>query len=134
MTGYIQRRQGKQEEALRSLQRAAELDPRNFFTLQQIALMYLTLRRYPEGIAVLDRALAIKPDDVETRATRALVMFGTQLLREVSDPAVITVFQLAIAEAVRAPEVARVLDANGVEASRAAREALTIPFRYLLFM
>jgi TolB-like protein/class 3 adenylate cyclase len=75
LTAYILRRQGKYEDGLRNLQRAIEIDPRNFFTLQQIALMYLTLRRYPEEIAVLDRALAIKPDDVETRATRALAMF-----------------------------------------------------------
>ena len=73
LTGYILRRQGKHEEGLRSLQRALELDPRNFFTLQQIALSYWMLARYSEQISVLDRALAIKPDDVETRAARALV-------------------------------------------------------------
>jgi TolB-like protein/class 3 adenylate cyclase/Tfp pilus assembly protein PilF len=71
--GYITRRQGKQEEGLRNLERAVELDPRNFFTLQQIALSYLNLRRYPDMITVLDRALAIKPDDVDTRIVRALV-------------------------------------------------------------
>ena len=73
LTGYITRRQGKQEEGLRNLQRAIELDPRNFFTLQQISLSYLNLRRYPDMITVLDRALAIKPDDPETRVVRALV-------------------------------------------------------------
>ena len=41
LTGYIARRRGKHEEGLRNLQRAIELDPRNFFTLQQIALSYL---------------------------------------------------------------------------------------------
>src|SRR5258708_27003711 len=51
---------------------------------------------------------------------RTLVTFGTQLLREVSDPTVIAVFRLAIAEAVRAPEVARALNTIGVETSRAA--------------
>jgi TolB-like protein/Tfp pilus assembly protein PilF len=71
LTGYILRRRGQHEEGLRNLQRAAELDPRNFFTLQQIALSYLYLRRYAEAIAALDRALAIAPDNVETRATRA---------------------------------------------------------------
>jgi AcrR family transcriptional regulator len=50
----------------------------------------------------------------------ALTAFGTQLLREVSDPAVIAVFRLAIAEAVRAPEVARALDSIARETSRAA--------------
>lgn len=66
-----------------------------------------------------------EPHDRETLA-RVLVAFGTQLLREVSDPTVIAVFRLAIAEAVRAPEVARALHAIGVETSRAAlREIMT---------
>jgi len=51
---------------------------------------------------------------------RVLTSFGTKLVREVSDPTVIGVFRLAIGEAVRAPEVARALDATGREASRAA--------------
>ena len=72
LTGYILRRRGQQEEGLRNLQRAAELDPRNFDTLQQIALSYLNFWRYAEAIAALDRALAIVPDNVETRASREL--------------------------------------------------------------
>jgi AcrR family transcriptional regulator len=51
---------------------------------------------------------------------RVLVSFGTKFVREVSDPAVIGVFRLAIAEAVQAPQVARTLDSIGREASRAA--------------
>jgi tetratricopeptide (TPR) repeat protein len=73
LTGYIRRRQGKHEEGLRSLERSLELDPRNFLTLQQIALSYGNLHRYSEEAAILDRALAIKPDDVETQAARALL-------------------------------------------------------------
>ena len=72
LTGYILRRRGQQEEGLQNLQRAVELDPRNFFTLQQIALSYLYLGRYAEAIAALDRALAIVPDNVETRTARGL--------------------------------------------------------------
>jgi TolB-like protein/Tfp pilus assembly protein PilF len=72
LTGYILRRRGQQEEGLRNLQRAVELDPRNLNTLQQIALSYQYLGRYAEAIAALDRALSIMPDNVETRATRAL--------------------------------------------------------------
>jgi adenylate cyclase len=71
LTGYILRRRGQQEEGLQNLQRAVELDPRNFFTLQQIALSYQGLRRYAEAIAAFDRALSIMPDNVETRAARA---------------------------------------------------------------
>src|SRR5213078_2530093 len=72
LTGYILRRRGQQEEGLQNLERAVELDPRNFFTLQQIALSYQALGRYAEAIAALDRALAIVPDNVETRANRGL--------------------------------------------------------------
>ena len=74
LTGYILQRRGQQEEGLHNLQRAVEeLDPRNFFTLQQIALSYQSLRRYAEAIAALDRALAIVPENAETRADRGLV-------------------------------------------------------------
>jgi len=65
------RRRGQQEEGLRNLQRAAELDPRNFYTLQQIAVSYLNLGRYADAIAALDRVLTIVPDNIETRASRA---------------------------------------------------------------
>lgn len=49
-----------------------------------------------------------------------LTSFGAQLLREVSDPTVIAVFRLAIAEAIHAREVAQALDSIGREASRTA--------------
>jgi tetratricopeptide (TPR) repeat protein len=73
LTGYVLRRRGQQEEGLQNLQRAAELDPRNFDTLQQIALSSLSLGRYAESIAALDRAVAIVPDNAETRAARGVV-------------------------------------------------------------
>src|SRR5881409_2625800 len=72
LTGYILRRRGQQDERLRNLQRAVELDPRNLYTLQQIALSYEGLGRYAEAIAALDQALSIMPDNVETRANREL--------------------------------------------------------------
>jgi tetratricopeptide (TPR) repeat protein len=72
LTGYILRRRGQPEEGLQNLERAAELDPRNFVTLQQIAFSYQGLGRYAEAIAALDRALAIVPDNVETRAAHGL--------------------------------------------------------------
>jgi AcrR family transcriptional regulator len=51
---------------------------------------------------------------------QALVAFGSQVLREVSDPAVVTVFRLAISEAVRAPEIAQTLTDVAIAASREA--------------
>jgi tetratricopeptide (TPR) repeat protein len=73
LTGYILRRRGQQEEGLRNLERAIEVDPRNFQTLQQLAISYQFLRRFAEEITVLDRALTIVPDNVETRTFRAQV-------------------------------------------------------------
>jgi TolB-like protein/Tfp pilus assembly protein PilF/predicted Ser/Thr protein kinase len=70
LTGYVLRRRGQQEEGLRNLERAVELDPRNLNILQQVAVSYRNLGRYAEAIAALDRVLAIVPDNVETRTTR----------------------------------------------------------------
>jgi serine/threonine-protein kinase len=73
LTGYIQRRQGRWEESIKSLERALELDPRNLDTLQQLALSYGDLARYAEEKSVLDRALTIQPTDAATKATHAVV-------------------------------------------------------------
>ena len=73
LAGYIARRQGRWEESISNLRRALELDPRNYFILQQIAVTYRKLRRYEESIAGLDRALEIIPNDVATRVERAIV-------------------------------------------------------------
>ena len=64
-----------------------------------------------------------EPHDRESLA-RTLETLGARLLREISEPTVVAVFRLAIAEAVRAPEVARALNSLGVEPSRAALREL----------
>lgn len=68
------------------------------------------MRWTPEGGA--------KPRDSATLA-QTLEGFGTHLLSEACHPTVISVFRLAIAEANRAPEVARALETKGREANRA---------------
>jgi len=73
LKGYIARRQGRHEEALSNFQRALDLDPRNVLTLQQTALSYAVLRRYADEAAVLERALALQPTDVDAKIARALV-------------------------------------------------------------
>jgi serine/threonine protein kinase len=75
LKGLIERRQGHWEESTRSLERSIELDPRNFHTLQQVALSYGMLHRYPEEISVLERALAVEPDDIDTKVALAAVEF-----------------------------------------------------------
>jgi TolB-like protein/Tfp pilus assembly protein PilF len=75
-TGYILRRRGQQEQGVDNLESSVELDPRNPYTLQQLALSYRILRRYAEEAAVLDRALTIVPNDVATKTIRASVDFN----------------------------------------------------------
>jgi AcrR family transcriptional regulator len=53
-----------------------------------------------------------------------LTAFAKNLLREICDPSVIAAFRLAVAEASRAPEIARTLDAAGRGGARQALAAL----------
>jgi serine/threonine-protein kinase len=75
LKGYIERRQGKQEEAIRSLERAIDLDPQNSFTLQQIALTYRDRRRFADQKSALDRALAIEPNNIDVKLELATLEF-----------------------------------------------------------
>jgi len=73
-TGFIDRREGHWDDATRNLERALELDPRNLFTLQQLATYtYYPQRRYADALRIYDRALTILPGDPLTRINRAEV-------------------------------------------------------------
>jgi serine/threonine protein kinase/tetratricopeptide (TPR) repeat protein len=67
LMGYIQRRQGRWEESIRNLQRAADLDPRDIDTLRALAANYSRLERLAEAKTTWARVLAVKPDDVSTK-------------------------------------------------------------------
>ncbi len=73
LAGFIARRQGHWEQCISNFERAAELDPRNWFLLQQTAGAYQQLRRFSDSARTLDRALAALPGDANTRVARALV-------------------------------------------------------------
>lgn len=60
--GFIQRRQGKWDEALANLQKNAELDPRNADHRYEVALTLHYMRRYPEAEAAVNLALSLAPD------------------------------------------------------------------------
>src|SRR5216110_54380 len=75
MMGYIQRRQGRWQESTQNLERASDLDPRNTETLQQIALSYGVLYRYADEKSALERALAIEPNDLDTKIALAALQF-----------------------------------------------------------
>ncbi len=73
LAGYICRRQGRWDESAREFASALTLDPRNFYTLQQVSISYNLLRRYDESAAALDRALTIVPQDIDSLVSRAMV-------------------------------------------------------------
>lgn len=89
LMGQIQSRQGQLGESERNLERAVELDPRDFETRQQIAISYDLFRRYPEANWVLDPPLGVDPNYVETRAVGAFVdlnwIANPRLLHQVID-------------------------------------------------
>jgi tetratricopeptide (TPR) repeat protein len=75
LKGLIERRQGKPEEAVRSLERAIDLDPRRIGTLRQLALSYRLQRRFAEQKSVLERALAIEPNNIDIKLELATAEF-----------------------------------------------------------
>jgi TolB-like protein/cytochrome c-type biogenesis protein CcmH/NrfG len=71
--GYIARRQGRTEEAVRRLDQAVELDPRNIQLLTEAAWTHMQGRDFAGALRVVDRALNVKPDDTSVIAAKALV-------------------------------------------------------------
>jgi TolB-like protein/Tfp pilus assembly protein PilF len=71
--GLIDRRQGRWDEAIRNLERAVDLDPRNLSTIPDLGETYFTLRRYEEAIAMFNRALALEPRSIRFRSYPALI-------------------------------------------------------------
>src|SRR5262249_16838875 len=76
--GLIERRQGRWQESTRDLERGIELDPRNYFLLDETAQSYLALRRYPEENATYDRILSFEPNDAVSRAARAVAELNSE--------------------------------------------------------
>src|SRR5437762_1096338 len=73
LTAYIQRRQGRWQEAMRNLERAIDLDPRDLDRLYQTGVSYGGARRYAEQKSKLDRMLTVEPNNVAAKAERAFV-------------------------------------------------------------
>ena len=62
LMGWVLRRQGKYDEAIRYQQEALRLDPRSLDKRFQLADSFIRTRRYEDADGVLDRVLAIAPD------------------------------------------------------------------------
>ncbi len=59
--GAIQRRQGKWKESNASLEKAADLNPKDVWPLQNLAFNYQMLRDFDKANKTVDRALALNP-------------------------------------------------------------------------
>ena len=73
--GAMDRRQGRWNEAVRNINRAIELDPRNFRFLLEGGFTAQALRRYTEAGAHYRRALALQPGDAFARTQLAAIPF-----------------------------------------------------------
>ena len=69
--GLLQRAQGTIQDALATLKKAADLDPLNAEIWSQLALTYAGLRQFEDAHLMVDRVLAITPDDLDTLAGKA---------------------------------------------------------------
>jgi serine/threonine protein kinase/Tfp pilus assembly protein PilF len=70
-TALVKRRQGKLDETIALQKRQAELDPLNVNLWVGLARSYRGLRDMDQARAMLDRALAISPNDAMVIATKA---------------------------------------------------------------
>ncbi|MFO1506067.1 MAG: tetratricopeptide repeat protein [Lysobacterales bacterium] len=61
--GYVERRQGRIDDSIASLQKAFALDPRNSALAYEVGSTCMMVSRYPEAQDWLQRALAIDPDN-----------------------------------------------------------------------
>ncbi len=61
-TGFVQRRQGKFEQALANLKKASELDPRYGRLVGEIGDTYVLLHNYPEAERYFNQAISLAPD------------------------------------------------------------------------
>src|SRR5881396_680949 len=68
---FVARRRGQWDRSESYFNEAERLDPRNTYLLNQHALSYMLLRRFPEALRKLDQVLNIIPDDVDTLVQKA---------------------------------------------------------------
>src|SRR5439155_23801974 len=70
---YVARRRGQWDRSESYFNEAERLDPRNVNVLNQHALSYIILRRFPEALRKSDQVLDITPDDLDTVAAKAAI-------------------------------------------------------------
>jgi len=103
--GFVQRRQGKFEEALANIKRASKLDPLSDNITISLGETFTYMRNYPEAMRCFDRAISLAPDAARPYGYKAsLYVFwkgSTEKARAVLEKALKTV---------RAPEESSIVD------------------------
>ena len=69
--GAIERRQGKWAQSTASMEKAAALDPKNAWVLQNLSFNYEANRNFETAEKILDRALAAAPQSFAIRGLKA---------------------------------------------------------------
>jgi TolB-like protein/Flp pilus assembly protein TadD len=69
--GAIERRQGKWAQSTANMEKAATLDPKNAWVLQNLALNYEATRNFEAAEKTFDRALEIAPQSFSVRGLKA---------------------------------------------------------------
>ena len=76
--GYVQRRQGRFDDSIASLQKAFALDPRNSALVYEIGSTCMLASRFPEAHEWFQRALTIDPDNRNAKTYDAnAIAYGT---------------------------------------------------------
>jgi len=71
--GYIQRRKGKWEQSVATLERAFRLNPRDSQTAYETGLCYMSMRRYEEVEEWFNRVLSIDPDHLTAQLGKVAI-------------------------------------------------------------
>ena len=76
--GAIERRQGKWEESTRHLEKAAALDPKNVWVLQNLAYNYVATKDYQRAEELIDKGIAIAPHSLALNGSKAKIAIASR--------------------------------------------------------
>lgn len=75
---YVQRRQGRFDDAIASFTRVVALDPRHFKPTYELGVTYMVVGRYTQAGVWLQRALALEPESPSAKSAYSFaIVFGS---------------------------------------------------------
>jgi serine/threonine protein kinase/cytochrome c-type biogenesis protein CcmH/NrfG len=104
--GAIQRRQGKWAESTANLEKAAGLNPRDTWSLQNLAFNYQMLRNFDEANKIIDRALKVDPNGSELWEIKATLAISEKGDLSVAEEALTAMNPLPTSSGERKIEIA----------------------------